>query len=127
MVGNFTWTRLTSLSLARMDTSEEDLLSFFQRHAATLQTCHLDTMGLTTGSWVRALPRIRSSLKHTDDVLLEGILTSCVPLGYYDLRDALSGKPLPLADKERSRRRKALQAWFKDGGACPLIESWSAI
>ena len=84
-------------------------------------------MGMTSGCWVIALPRIRSCLKHTDDVLLEGILTSCVPPGYYDLGDALSEKPTLLADKERTRRRKALQAWFKDGGACPLIESWSAI
>ena len=102
VVGNFTWTRLTSRFLARMETSAEDLLSFFQRHAAMLQTCHPDTMGMTSGCWVTALPRIRSCLKHTDDVLLEGILTSCVPLGYYDLGDALSEKPTLLADKERT-------------------------
>ena len=109
-----------------METSEEDL-TFFQRHAATLQTYHLDTMGMTSGTWVIALPRIRSCLKHTDNVLLEGILTSCAPLAYHDLGDALSEKPTLLAGKERTRRRKALQAWFKDGGACPMVESWSAI
>ena len=108
-----------------MDTSEDELVAFFERHAATLRSLHLDTLGVMIGDWTSALCRIRSCLNHPEMLLLEGYLTSENPRRSYDFGLAELGDPEDEVDRPLIARRKALETWFKSGGDCPLVKEWS--
>ncbi|KAL8704687.1 MAG: hypothetical protein Q9201_002149 [Fulgogasparrea decipioides] len=124
VVGVFTWIMLTRVSLGYMETTEEDLVAFFRRYALSLRSLHLDNFHLTSGQWSTALPRIRSYLNHTDDVLLEGHLSCSNPSLEYYLGMAAFSDPTDPEDKPLIERRKALEDWFQNGGDCPLDDAW---
>lgn len=62
VVGQHHWPALRSVKLKMIGTSEEDLVSFCARHAATLKVLHLTSIGLVEGDWFSALSRMRKIL-----------------------------------------------------------------
>lgn len=62
VVGDRIWQRLTKVTLSDVETTEEHLMHFLERHRATLRRVHLDTMLLTPGEWPNTVSRMRSSL-----------------------------------------------------------------
>lgn len=125
VVGNITWTRLVHVSLTAMESTEDDLVAFFERHASTLRGLHLETVGFIVGDWRNALVRLRACLKYRDNVLLEGSLSSGNPLRKYDLGTRAFSDPSDVDGRRAIDRRKSLESWFEKGGDCPLIDAWS--
>jgi hypothetical protein len=60
VIGHLFWPRLKTLCLKEIWASEEDLLSIFTRHRATLEAFSLHHGALTQGSWRSLFARIRS-------------------------------------------------------------------
>ena len=61
-LSSLTWCSLAALSLTRTTLSEEKLLAFLRRHAATLKNLSLLDVDLRTGSWKVVLRQINSLL-----------------------------------------------------------------
>ncbi|KAL8870816.1 MAG: hypothetical protein Q9174_003225 [Haloplaca sp. 1 TL-2023] len=122
VVGDFTWTRLRHAWLGCMKTSEEDLIAFIERHAATLRSLDLDTIRLTSGTWRSILPRVRALTSPSCRVRLRGLLMSTKSWRTFDLGPMWNdGKYL---SQPRTAKRKAIDTWFEDGGVCPLTDAW---
>lgn len=122
VVGSSTWGRLTRISLAYMEATEEDLVHFIERHARTLRNLYLSAIRFTHGKWITAFEWMQVCLNHKINVLVEGRLISQDPreaffLGYRELEGMLVRSDRPCLNK-----RQRLANWFKDGGECPLVE-----
>ena len=75
IVGEHHWPSLKSINLKVMGTAEDELVSFCSRHASTLKSVHLTSIGISEGNWYAALDRMRKILT-LDSIVLEGILES---------------------------------------------------
>ena len=124
VVGDCIWPRLSKVTLSNIETTEELLIHFLERHRVTLRKVHLNTMLLALGEWPSLVPRMRSSL-HLDYLVLEGSLISDVPRRYFDLGVIKWDNARIREDVHRIEKRKAIELWFKNGGHCPLTDEWS--
>lgn len=61
-VGEHHWPSLTTVKLKMIGTSEDELVSFCTRHAGTLKSLHLTSVGLVDGEWFSAFHRMRKVL-----------------------------------------------------------------
>ena len=62
IVGEHHWPCLKTVNLKMIGTSEMDLVSFCSRHASTLKSLHLASMGLVDGDWFSAFQKLRKIL-----------------------------------------------------------------
>ncbi|KAI4251658.1 MAG: hypothetical protein L6R42_008298 [Xanthoria sp. 1 TBL-2021] len=62
VVGQFCWPGLRKVSFNGPETTSEELLQFFQRHAETLRNVTLDNINLVQGSWPDVFRYMRTSL-----------------------------------------------------------------
>ncbi|KAL2049264.1 hypothetical protein ABVK25_010441 [Lepraria finkii] len=70
LVGDQIFPRLASMTFPHVETNDEELIRFLERHKAMLRSLHLDSMCLASGEWTSTVPRIRSSLE-LDDARIE--------------------------------------------------------
>ncbi|KAL8890050.1 MAG: hypothetical protein Q9215_002782 [Flavoplaca cf. flavocitrina] len=63
VVGQFCWPRLCKVSLDGLETTSEELLQFFQRHAETLRVVTLLNIQIEQESWPDILEYMRTALK----------------------------------------------------------------
>lgn len=124
VVGDRIWPRLREVTLATIETTEEHLMYFLERHRATLRSVHLDTILLTWGEWPSLVSRMRSSL-HLASLLLEGRLFSDVPRRDFDLGMIKWDDARLPDDVPKIEKRKAIEVWFRMGGDCPFTDEWS--
>lgn len=111
--------RLASMAFSHVETNEEELIRFLERHKAMLRSLHLDSMCLAPGEWTSTVPRIRSSLElHGCEI--EGRLFSDVPRRKFDLGSIE-------LDDARIEKRKAIDEWFTKGSECPFTDEWSEV
>ena len=61
-VGDYHWPSLKTVKLTMLGTTEDDLVSFCSRHAGTLKSLHLDSMGLLDGDWFSTFNGMRKVL-----------------------------------------------------------------
>ncbi|MCJ1227208.1 hypothetical protein MMC12_003863 [Toensbergia leucococca] len=108
-VGTFTWPHLTRITLRIIETTQDDLLHFFRRHAGTLKTVNLEAIILSEGSWIPILQAIRQLLV-LNSVNFEDTLISDEPEEYW----LLGSGPGSL--------RKILAEYVLHGGECPLLD-----
>ena len=125
LIGRHHWPKLTSITLSKTETTEEEMLSFFIRHRSTLRKICLTTVSLSQGNWPSLVPRMRSSLD-LEDCLLKGWLHSDYPRRHFLMsewaEDGRAPEEIPL-----SERCMALREWFVTGGECPLTTAWSLV
>lgn len=62
IVGEHHWPFLRTVKLKMIGASEDDLVSFCARHARTLKSLHLTSIGLLEGDWFSAFNRMRKIL-----------------------------------------------------------------
>ncbi|KAI4252497.1 MAG: hypothetical protein L6R42_007935 [Xanthoria sp. 1 TBL-2021] len=62
VVGQFCWPGLRKVSFDGLETTSEELLQFFQRHAETLRNVTLNNINLVQGSWPDVFRYMRTSL-----------------------------------------------------------------
>ena len=60
--GTFSWSALRKLSLCGLRATENELIDFLTRHAATLRNVEMTFVWLKSGSWVTAVQRMKDSL-----------------------------------------------------------------
>lgn len=127
LVADHVWLKLSKVALSGLETTEDILVHFLNRHKATLRKVRLAGICLATGEWPHALPRMRLSTQ-LEYFLLEGNVSSKVPkqlfrLGLNSLKHA--------DDTEIAARYKkrtiAINDWFLNGGECPLTNEWSGL
>ena len=111
------------MTLAYIETTEEQLMHFVERHRATLRQVHLDTLLLASSVWPSSVSRMRSSMQ-LNGLLLEGRLFSDVPSRDFDL-GMIKWNDARLPDLPQIEKRKAIQVWFEKGREGPLTENWS--
>ena len=126
IVGTQTFPKLASVKFANVETNEEELMIFLQRHKLTLRSLHLDTICLASGAWTTVVPRIRSSLQ-LDDFNVEGHLFSDDPRQDFDLGMIGWEDPRSPVHRPSIEKRKAIQEWFNKGGVCPFTDGWSEV
>ena len=132
LVADHVWLRLSKVALSGIETTEDILVHFLERHRATLRKLRLREICLTTGEWPHALPRMRSSVQ-LDYCLLERELCSNVPertfqLGLSSLKhtgNAPVNTPYFKTERLKNERTIAINEWFRKGGICPLTDEWS--
>lgn len=73
VVGEHHWPSLKTVKLEMIGTSEDDLVSFCSRHAGTLRSLHLTSVGLVDGEWFSAFHRMRKVLT-LDSMVVAGRL-----------------------------------------------------
>ena len=61
--GKFHWHSLRAVELITFETTETELLDFFSRHADSLRSVTLNGIGLSGGTWLTTLHRMRQTLK----------------------------------------------------------------
>lgn len=72
-VGEYHWPSLKTVKLTMLGTDEDDLVSFCSRHAGTLKSLHLGSMGLVDGDWFSTFNRMRKVLT-LDTMVVSGRL-----------------------------------------------------
>lgn len=77
-VGGLTWHSLKNVGFGIVETTEDELMDYYTRHASTLEAVRLDTIKLTKGSWPRLFQRMRKALSLTE-ALICGHVTSDNP------------------------------------------------
>ena len=73
VVGEHHWPYLKIVELKMIDTSEKNLVAFCSRHAGTLKSLHLSSMGLVDGDWFSTFNRMRKILT-LDTMVVSGRL-----------------------------------------------------
>ena len=126
IVGDQIFPRLASVTFSHVETNEEELIRFLERHKATLRSLHLDSMCLASGEWTSTVPRIRSSLE-LDECEIEGRLFSDDPRRDFDLGMIEWDDARFPEDRPRIEKRKAIEEWFTKGGECPFTDEWSEV
>ena len=128
LVADHVWLRLSKVSLSGIETTEDELVQFLEKHRATLRKLCLENICLTTGEWPHALPRMRSSIQ-LDYCLLERVLSSKVPerkfyLGFIPRKNEENTVKV---DRCKNGKIDAINDWFCKGGKCPLTDEWSQL
>ena len=62
LVGDFSWHSLRLAAFNKIDTTEEELMDFYERHAKTLREIRIESIHLDHGSWTSIFTRIRDTL-----------------------------------------------------------------
>lgn len=70
VVGEHHWPSLKTFELKMIATSEDDLVSFCSRHASTLKSLYLSSIGLLDGDWFSAFNKMRKILTLDSMVVL---------------------------------------------------------
>lgn len=83
MVGDITWHSLHYAAFNVLQTTEDELMHFYTRHAGILCGITLDTIKLTKGSWPCLLQRIRKTLS-LKKAMICGHVTSSDPEEDFD-------------------------------------------
>ncbi|KAF6228753.1 hypothetical protein HO173_011600 [Letharia columbiana] len=70
IVGEHHWPSLKTVELIKIATSEDELVSFCSRHASTLKSLYLSSIGLLEGDWFSAFNKMRKILTLDSMVVL---------------------------------------------------------
>ena len=62
LVGDFSWHSLRLAAFNKIDTTEEELIDFYKRHAKTLREIRIESIHLDHGSWFSIFRRIPNTL-----------------------------------------------------------------
>ncbi|MCJ1453535.1 hypothetical protein MMC28_003882 [Mycoblastus sanguinarius] len=87
VVGDFTWPSLRSVGLQNIETCEENLVSFCERHARTLKNLNWESLGLSEGEWWPVFEKIGPML-NLASVSLSGYFESMKDTLQFDTGDA---------------------------------------
>lgn len=120
VVGDFTWSCLRNVAFENIDTSDQDWVAFFVRHAPTLRDVTIQTIRLTSGSWPVVLEQMSRALK-LETAYFRGDLLSSDPTQRWNLEPALWAEYSDLRD-QGNRTRVALGDFLVSGGTCPLLD-----
>lgn len=128
LVADHVWLRLSKVSLSGIETTENELVQFLEKHRATLRKLRLKNVCLTMGEWPHALPRMRSSIQLVY-CLLESVLSSKVPerefhLGHISWKNE---ENTDITERCKNGKIDAINDWFCKGGKCPLTDDWSQL
>lgn len=94
IVGDFTWNSLHHVAFHVLQTTEDELMHFYSRHAGTLSEIRLDIIQLKKGSWPGLLQRMRRTLC-LKKAKIYGKVTSSDPADIFDF-----GSPPELNDDD---------------------------
>ena len=75
LVGDFSWHSLRLAAFNKIDTTEEELMDFYERHAKTLREIRIESIHLDHGSWTSIFGRIRNTLS-LEKATISGYLTA---------------------------------------------------
>lgn len=114
IVGNFTWHNLTFAAFSRIGSTEEELLHFYSRHAATLEDIYLDDIQLRRGTWPSLLEKLRKTL-HLKKATIAGQLSTLGVEETYDL-----GLPPEINSGKKEKMSKMIEEFLVKGGDGPL-------
>lgn len=90
--GNFHWSCLVAVNLARLDSMEDDLLGFCKRHAHTLRNLSFRDMNVLDSSWELAFHRLRRTFRFGQQLESCKLSGSFLSLDYcYDMEDTEEG------------------------------------
>ena len=115
-VGTFTWHSLRVAAFAYISADEDCLAQFFVRHASTLRKLRLETILLTTGSWLPLLRRARKTLT-LEQACICGRLSSDDPKEHFWL-----DMPAGLNGGRRAMIEVLLEEYLLEGGDGPLFD-----
>lgn len=108
------WPNLETLKLDRLDSTAEELLRFLESHSSTLRDLTLRDYHFLSGSWTKALPKIRELLSlRTAEV--SGEIEACNELWFIE----------SLEFDESCTLTRDLARWLTDrtlDSACPLTQ-----
>ena len=113
------WPHLHTIKLDSVDTSEEEWMGFFERHATTIKRLSLSMIRLLEGEWADVLERMQRLLD-LDEVHFIDDLLGDQPWQYWAMgpRGYTSSKD---ESAEENRLRWALEDFMLGaGGECPL-------
>ena len=117
VVGDFTWHSLQRVGFQMQQTTEDELVDFYSRHAGTLSEIPLSTIGLTEGSWPGLLHRMRKTLR-LKKAGIYGKVYSCDPEEGFDF-----GLPPFLSDDNMaSGPSSAVEGYLMMGGDGALLD-----
>ena len=120
------WMFLSVVQLSCLNTSEDTLIIFLERHAGTLEDLTLCEINLVQGDWISALPRVRDAVK-LRKFKASTALTSDNPRprGQRWCLDC-EVDPAVLKASEKATQSQQLAAAIEDyvlnGGGCPLLD-----
>ena len=114
VVSSSTWSSLRRVDFGSMGATEDILINFFERHAATIRDLSLSRFKITQGSWASALPRLQSILA-LYRVNISGYISSEELKEYWYLDDGPG-----MHQWEASRTKRAIERYLLHGGECPL-------
>lgn len=109
------------MALSGIETTEDDLIQFLERHRASLRKLNLDMINLATGKWPYALARMRLSVQ-LDHRLLEEDLSSNVTEHEVYLESIVWNQIDNAGDNINEERKYAIQD-RSCSGKCPLPTS----
>lgn len=118
IVGDFTWHSLHRVTFYVLQTTEDELMYFYGRHARTLNEIVLYKIQLTKGSWPNLLQKIRRTL-HLKKAKICGVVTSENPNEEFDF-----GTPPELYDDDDGENvlSSAVERYLMLGGDGALLD-----
>lgn len=126
-VGENIWINLSTVQLSCLNTNEDGLISFLERHAGTLEDLTLCRVYLVQGDWISALPRVRGAVK-LKVFKASNALTSANPrsTGQHWCIDCKSYlATFETSEKTTTRSQQlaaAIEGYVLNGGDCPLLD-----
>lgn len=116
IVGDFTWHSLQHVAFTVLQTTENELMQFYSRHASTLSEIYLDNIRLTMGSWPRLLQRMRKALCLKKATIC-GDVASSDPEGIFYF-----GLSPEMHDSEENVLRNVVERYLMLGGDGALLD-----
>lgn len=117
IVGDFTWHSLHHVAFYILQTTEDELMHFYGRHAGTLSEIVLYTVQLTKGSWPGLLQRMRRTLC-LKKAKICGKVTSSNPNENFDF-----GSPPELIDDDMEDfLSSVVERYLMEGGDGTLLD-----
>lgn len=125
-VGQNIWRHLSTVQLSCLDTSEDALISFLERHAGTLEDLTLCDINLVQGGWISALPRIRDAVMLRKFKVCSALSSDNPrPTGQRWCIDCQIDPAIRGALEENTRSKQlatAIEDCVLNGGDCPLLD-----
>lgn len=128
IVCEFTWANLESVGLHCIQTSEENLLQFFERHAGTLSRVALETITLSTGAWTSTLQRMRRTVTLKDFDFNGDLRCSTGSTDHWTTDHWKTLDFSQMWEPKEDCLRKALRRYFlEEDRVCPLLDYKSIV
>ena len=125
-VGQNIWIHLSTVELSWLNTNEDTLISFLERHAGTLEDLTLCEIKLVQGGWISALSRVRDAVKlRTFKVFSALTSDNPRPKGQHWCIDYKTYPAIPeTAERinQSQRLATAIEDYVLNGGDCPLLD-----